>query len=108
HAPAFDVMDAGRMAVLQDPQNAYFMVWEPGTNIGAGLVNAPGALVWNELTTPDLDASEDFYGGLFGWTTEIAPGPMEYRLIRSAAGRENGGVGPPLAPGAPPGLVGLF
>ena len=29
HAPAFDVMDAGRMAVLQDPQGAYFMVWEP-------------------------------------------------------------------------------
>src|ERR1700736_1427405 len=25
HAPAFDVMEAGRMAVIQDPQGAYFM-----------------------------------------------------------------------------------
>jgi len=102
HAPAFDVMDAGRMAVLQDPQNAYFMVWEPRTNIGAGLVNAPGTLVWNELTTPDLDASEDFYGGLFGWTTEIAPGPMEYRVIKRADGGLNGGMRPPMPPGTPP------
>jgi uncharacterized protein len=102
HAPAFDVMDAGRMAVLQDPHGAYFMVWEPRQTPGAGLVNAPGALTWNELTSPDLDASEDFYGGLFGWTTEIAPGEFEYRVIKSAAGRENGGMRPPMPPGTPP------
>jgi predicted enzyme related to lactoylglutathione lyase len=29
HAPPFDVMEAGRMAVIQDPQGAFFMVWEP-------------------------------------------------------------------------------
>ena len=28
-APPFDVMDAGRMAVLQDPTGAVFQVWEP-------------------------------------------------------------------------------
>ena len=39
HAPAFDVMDAGRMGVIQDPQSAYVLVWEPNTNIGASLVN---------------------------------------------------------------------
>ena len=51
HAPAFDVLDVGRMAVVQDPQGAYFMVWEPKAHIGAALVNAPGALSWNELAT---------------------------------------------------------
>ena len=102
HAPAFDVMDAGRMAVLQDPHGAYFMVWEPRQNPGAGLINAPGALTWNELTTPDLDASEDFYGSLFGWTTEILPGPMEYRVIKTVAGRNTGGMRPPMPPGTPP------
>jgi predicted enzyme related to lactoylglutathione lyase len=102
HTTAFDVMDAGRMAVLQDPHGAYFMVWEPRQNPGAGIVNAPGALTWNELTTPDLDASEDFYGGLFGWTTEIASGPMEYRVIKTAAGRNNGGMRPPMPPETPP------
>src|ERR1700722_20983869 len=34
HAPAFDVMDAGRMGVLQDPHGAYFMVCEPRQNPG--------------------------------------------------------------------------
>src|ERR1700730_5822414 len=29
HAPAFDVMEAGRMAVIQDPQGAFFMLWQP-------------------------------------------------------------------------------
>jgi len=33
-------------------------------------VNAPGALCWNELSTPDMDASASFYGGLFGWDAQ--------------------------------------
>jgi predicted enzyme related to lactoylglutathione lyase len=91
HAPAFDVMDAGRMAVVQDPQGAFFMVWEPRENIGAGLVNGPGALSWNELASPDVDASIRFYGDLFGWTTEPAPGPQRYEMIRNGD-RLNGGI----------------
>ena len=43
-APPFDVMDVGRMAVIQDPQGAVLQVWEPKLHIGASLVNAPGAL----------------------------------------------------------------
>src|SRR5437763_2504283 len=66
HADAFDVMDVGRMGVVQDPQGAYFMVWEPKSNIGASLVNIPGAFTWNELASPDIDASASFYGELFG------------------------------------------
>jgi len=42
HAPAFDVFEAGRMGVIQDPQGAYFLVWQPNQHIGAQLVNAPG------------------------------------------------------------------
>lgn len=40
-AEPFDVMDAGRMAVVQDPTGAVFCVWEPRGNIGAAIVNAP-------------------------------------------------------------------
>src|SRR4051812_41155705 len=39
HAPAFDVLDVGRMGVAQDPQGAFFLVWEPRRHIGASLVN---------------------------------------------------------------------
>jgi predicted enzyme related to lactoylglutathione lyase len=44
HAPPFDVMDVGRMAVIQDPQGAMFELWQPKAHFGAALVNAPGAL----------------------------------------------------------------
>ena len=92
HAPPFDVMDAGRMAVMQDPQGAFFMVWEPRAHFGAALVNGPGALTWNELVTPDPDAARDFYRGLFGWTFVAVEGsPTAYHSIKN--GRDyNGGV----------------
>jgi predicted enzyme related to lactoylglutathione lyase len=79
-APPFDVMDVGRMAVLQDPTGAVFQVWEPKKHIGAMIVNEPGALCWTELTTTDLKTAESFYSQLFGWTpkrSDPAAG-MEY------------------------------
>jgi len=93
HAPAFDVMDVGRMAVIQDPQGAYFMVWEPKLHIGASVVNAAGALSWNELATPDINASAEFYGELFGWKYETYEGmAMPYMVIQTADGNSNGGL----------------
>lgn len=67
-AEPFDVMEAGRMAVLADPAGAVFMAWEPRDRIGAELVNETGAFGWNELTTRDVAGSKDFYGSIFGWT----------------------------------------
>jgi uncharacterized protein len=92
HAPPFDVMEAGRMAVIQDPQGAFFMVWEPRQHIGAGFVNAPGALAWNELSSPDLDASAAFYGDLFGWKTEPFEGSPQRYLVVKNGDRANGGI----------------
>jgi predicted enzyme related to lactoylglutathione lyase len=103
HAPAFDVMDVGRMAVIQDPQGAFFLLWEPRAHIGAGLVNAPGALCWNELASPDHDASGRFYSDLFGWTVEPIEGmPMPYLTVKNSAGWNNGGIRPLMPPGTPP------
>jgi uncharacterized protein len=93
HAPAFDVMDVGRMAVIQDPQGGFFMVWQPKLHIGANVVNAAGALSWNELATPDVEASANFYGELFGWKYETYEGmPMQYKVIQTADGNSNGGL----------------
>jgi predicted enzyme related to lactoylglutathione lyase len=61
-------MDAGRMAVLQDPTGAVFSVWEAKRQIGVKILNEPGALCWSELTTRDPKAAEAFYSKLFGWT----------------------------------------
>jgi uncharacterized protein len=108
HAPAFDVMEVGRMAVLQDPQGAFFMVWQPGQHFGAALVNAPGALVWNELSSPDLDASAAFYGGLFGWTAAPFEGsPEPYMSIKNGEAN-NGGMRDLTPPGMPPNWLVYF
>jgi predicted enzyme related to lactoylglutathione lyase len=93
HAPAFDVMDAGRMGVVQDPQGAYVLVWEPKNNPGAGLVNAPGALSWNELVTTDMEAAAAFYSELFEWkVTPVEGFGMPYMTIANRDGHSNGGI----------------
>jgi predicted enzyme related to lactoylglutathione lyase len=102
HAPAFDVMEVGRMAVIADPQGAFFAVWQPKLHIGANLVNGPGMLSWNELHTNDLDGATNFYTGLFGWTTsDMDMGGQTYRVV-SVDGHGNGGLSTMLMPGAPP------
>lgn len=65
-APATDVGPLGRMAVVVDPAGAVVGLWQAGTMIGAGRVNEPGALVWEDLRASDPDASRAFYGALFG------------------------------------------
>jgi uncharacterized protein len=69
-APPFDVMDVGRMAVLQDPTGAVFQVWEPKKHIGAKILDEPNALCWTELSTRDTKAAEKFYTQLFGWVAK--------------------------------------
>jgi uncharacterized protein len=68
-AEPFDVTDAGRMAVLADPEGAVFCVWEAKAHKGARIVNEAGALNFNGLNTRDLDAAKSFYGSVFGWHT---------------------------------------
>jgi predicted enzyme related to lactoylglutathione lyase len=104
-APAFDVMDVGRMAVVADPAGAALCLWEPRAHIGAQLVNTPGALTWNDLVTPDAEAAERFYGALFGWTTSEIPNAGGYRVIRNGE-RANGGIMPHT--GGPPSWVPYF
>ncbi|MCK4773621.1 MAG: VOC family protein [Candidatus Krumholzibacteria bacterium] len=67
-----DVMDEGRMALLQDPAGAVFAIWQPKSALGAQLVNEHGALTWNELMTGDVDRAGKFYTDLFGWGSDTA------------------------------------
>lgn len=75
HVPAFDVMNSGRMAVLQDPAGAFFCVWQASDHIGAGLVNTHGAFTWSELMTNDVDRCGSFYNGLFSWEPSVQKMP---------------------------------
>ncbi len=64
---------------------------------------APGTPSWVDLSTPDVDAAEAFYGELFGWTT-LASGSVEetggYKFFLSD-GRRVAGVGPLMDPQQP-------
>src|SRR3954452_14809095 len=107
HAPAFDVLEAGRMAVIQDPQGAFFLPWQPNQHRGAKLVNEPGALCWNELASNDMDASAEFYRGLFGWNIEPwEDSPTPYLMIQNGD-KGNGGIRP-AQDGEPPNWTAYF
>jgi len=73
----FDVMDAGRMAFLTDPEGAAFCAWQAKENKGAGIVNEPGSLNFNGLNTRDIEGAKSFYGSVFGWTTLALDGGAE-------------------------------
>ena len=69
-APAMDIPDVGRIAVLADPSGATFALyqavgdhageWEPSRD-------KPGDIGWAEVTATDLEQAKGFYGEGFGW-----------------------------------------
>lgn len=69
-AAPFDVLPAGRTAVVADPDGAAFCLWEAGERHGAQLVNEPSAWSMSALSSRDARRAKAFYGALFGWTTE--------------------------------------
>jgi predicted enzyme related to lactoylglutathione lyase len=97
----FDVFDAGRMAAFLDPQGAILSLWQAKENIGAGLVNVPGALTWNDLVSPDVEAAAPFYRDLFGWEIAEIPGAEGQYWSITNGGRMNGGMLPVLPGGHP-------
>ncbi len=64
-APAIDVPNIGRYAVLADPQGAVFAAFRPAA--ATGDAPQPGRIDWHELATEDPRAAFGFYSALFGW-----------------------------------------
>ncbi|MEA5464457.1 VOC family protein [Leptothoe sp. PORK10 BA2] len=74
----FDVMDAGRMAVVKDPTGAVVSLWQAKSHIGAGLVNEVNTFCWTELQTRGADKAAEFYQAVFGWELEVDEKPPNY------------------------------
>ncbi|HJX83427.1 MAG TPA: VOC family protein, partial [Candidatus Angelobacter sp.] len=106
--PAFDVMDAGRMAVVQDPTGATFMVWQPKKSTGIGITGADGTFCWADLSTPDPERAAKFYSGLFGW--EIMKGEKDDYIHIKNGEAFIGGIPPAKfqKPGVPPHWLSYF
>jgi uncharacterized protein len=83
-APPFDVLDVGRMAVVQDPAGAVIALWESHGHQGARLVNEPGSFCWSELITTDRELAASFYGALLGWSSRTdSMGSMTYTEFKN-------------------------
>jgi predicted enzyme related to lactoylglutathione lyase len=109
--PAGDVGPLGRMFVATDPTGAVFGVWQAGSHIGAGVVNEPGGLTWDDLRSPDPDAAREFYRAVFGYRMDPLPeaGPDYALFSRPDEQAPLGGIGGMMgAKGAPPHWVVYF
>jgi uncharacterized protein len=101
-----DVQEAGRTALLQDPQSAMFALWKGKKRPGLGVLDEPGSLCWVELQTTDTTAAKTFYTSLFGWKTKDDPAYTEW----INGGAHIGGMlkQPPEQEGVPPSWVVYF
>ena len=80
----FEVFDAGRMTVAEDPAGATFGLWQANQHIGAQLRGEPGTMNWAEVQTRDLDAAQRFYEHVFGYELEPMSmgGAGDYVLLK--------------------------
>ncbi len=104
-AEPFDVYEAGRMAVIQDPTGAVFSIWQPKQNTGLGVSGEDGTLSWADLSTPDPGRAGKFYAELFGWQMVTGDEDPEHDYIHIKNGEHFIGGVPPArdrAPNTPP------
>lgn len=104
----FDVMDIGRMAVLQDPSGAVISLWQAKKHRGVFAKRELGALCWSELYSTNVDAAGKFYVSTFGWKTDsMDMGPMgTYTLFQDPLKGKEENIGgmmnmPPNMKGVP-------
>ena len=109
--PASDIPEVGRIAMVADPPGNPFYVMKPTPPKGEEnkesdvfSTTEEQRVGWNELSTPDPVAARQFYGDLFGWTSDDFM-PMgeygEYRFFDHKGTRIGAVSG--LVPGAPQG-----
>ena len=54
----------------------------------------PHPVIWHEVLGKDAAALSKFYGDLFGWRVDPAPGDVEYYMLTAEGDMPTGGVGP--------------
>lgn len=97
-----DVMELGRMATILDPTGVRVHLWQARAIPGTERANEPGAPIWNELMTHELDRATAFYAELLGVTWEDAGmgGDQPYTVMKTGD-RPVAGALPPTG-GVPP------
>lgn len=96
HAPAADIPNVGRYAVVADPQGATFglMRWLEAMAGPEPEQMGKGRTGWHELMAGQWEEVFPFYSALFGWEKGMAVemGPMGVYQIFTFGGRDIGGM----------------
>lgn len=91
-APAFDVLESGRMAVVMDPTGAAIGFWQAKGHIGAQVYAENGTITWWELMTPDPKRAAEFYTRLFGYGTQDYPVEQGAYIVLIHKGEQAAGI----------------
>ena len=115
YMPTTTMANVGTFAVVADPSGAAFAPWKSARpDEDKEPTGKPGqhTFCWDELLTPNAEASARFYAQVFGWgieKVEMGPG-MTYTLLKRPGVKDDKGVdksaggvmqSPPNAPHPP-------
>ena len=95
--------DYGTWAVVADPTDATFVLWQPAKAEGSGdYKELNGAFCWNELMTDKPDKAVEFYKAIGGFTEEKMDtgGHGPYHVLK-ADGKPRAGIMGKMSPQAP-------
>ena len=107
--PAHDIPGVGRFAVVLDPQDVKYLLFEPRSPETPARLEqmAVGNVGWHELLTDDQAAAFDYYSRHYGWQKDYAHdmGAMGiYQTFRIDQPRFSGGMMNRTGPGMPEGI----
>jgi uncharacterized protein len=107
--PAQAIPGVGRFAVVTDPQQVKYMLFEPGVGDPPPRLDqmAAGNVGWHELLTDDAVKAFEYYSKHYGWEKDYAHdmGPMGvYQTFRTGGARFSGGMMNRKGPGIPEGI----
>jgi uncharacterized protein len=107
-APAFDVLESGRMAVVTDPTGAPISFWQAKDHIGAQVYAEDGTIGWFELMTHDQTRAVEFYSALFGYGVEEFPSASGPYMVLKHKGENAAGIMTAPEPSVPPSWTPYF
>ncbi|MEK9508652.1 VOC family protein [Gemmatimonadota bacterium Y43] len=92
HLPPMDVVDSGRMALIEDPSGGSVALWQANRHRGADRLHDRGCMTWNELLTRNPGAACAFFAALLGWSYRTIETPQGSYELAMLDGERVGGI----------------
>jgi uncharacterized protein len=92
--PAVDAEGYGRFVGIQDPTGGILFLWHSNTPDPDAKYSEPGALAWNDLSTPDPEKAVEYFRQLFDWDIAAMTGGLMPYWVISVNGTRQAGIMP--------------